>query len=77
MYTNVEGVPHLQLHAVLRACFCKVPFIQAVSKTTLQLIKSSILAMCWCAVINHGGGRGKNDVQEMTLPSTVRVVGTG
>lgn len=77
MYTNVERLPLLQLHAVLRACFCKVPFIQTVSKTTLQLIKSSILAICWCSVINHGKGRGKNYVQEMTLLPTVSVVGTG
>lgn len=59
MYTNVERVPLLQLHAVLRACFCKVPFIQTLSKTTLQLIKSSALAICWCVAINHSRGRGK------------------
>lgn len=59
MYTNVERVPLLQLHVVLRACFCEVPFIQTLSKTTLQLIKSSALAICWCVVINHGRGRGK------------------
>lgn len=76
MYTNVERVPLLQLHAVLRACFCKVPFIQTLSKTTLQLIKSSALAICRRGVINHGRGRGKNYIQEMTLLSTVCVAGT-
>lgn len=76
MDTNVGRVPLLQLHAVLRACFCKVPFIHTVSKPTLQLIKSSVLAICWCAVINHGRDRGKNYIQEMTPLLAVCVVGT-
>ena len=71
MYINVERVPFLQLHEVLRTWFCKVPFIQTVSKTTLQLTKSSVLAVCWYAVINHGRGRGKSYTQEMTWLSTV------
>lgn len=76
MYTNVERVPLLRLHAVLRACFCKVPFMRTLSKTALQFIKSCALAICWCTVINHGRGRGKNYIQEMTLLSTVCAVGT-
>lgn len=70
MYTNVERAPLLQLHGVLRACFCKTSFIDAVSKTTLQLMKSSVLVICRYAAINHGRSRGKNYIQEMTLLST-------
>ena len=52
-----------------------MPFIQTVSKTTLQLIKSSVLAICWYAVINHGRSTGENYIQEMTGLSAVYEVG--
>ena len=71
MYTNVERAPLLQFHTVLRACFCKMPFIHTVSKTTLQLMKSSVLVIGWYAVKHHGRSRGKNYIQEMTLLSVV------